>query len=208
MLANDILEMSKICKTAMATFVDTLYNLLFNTCVSNIIIVLIAFKVLGYKDSWCQGVPVQLRTSSLVSTLYTSALRSRNILPWRWHKNDVFVYLWESWIFQRHESVAFYIMVFQSWFQTCHHACRCNTQIARVMGPTWGLPGSCRPLVGPMLAPWTLLSGYIRDLRNHHYVCRYLCKSSAGTILATKLNMLTAVFLSPNWICNRRWLSK
>ena len=33
------------------------------------------------------------------------------------------------------------------------------TQIARFMGPTWGPPGSCRPQMGPMLAPWTLLSG-------------------------------------------------
>ena len=33
------------------------------------------------------------------------------------------------------------------------------TQIARLMGPTWGPPGSCRPQRGPMLAPWTLLSG-------------------------------------------------
>ena len=29
------------------------------------------------------------------------------------------------------------------------------------MGPTWGPPGSCRPQMGPMLAPWTLLSVYI-----------------------------------------------
>ena len=27
------------------------------------------------------------------------------------------------------------------------------------MGPTWGPSGSCRPQMGPMLAPWTLLSG-------------------------------------------------
>ena len=27
------------------------------------------------------------------------------------------------------------------------------------MGPTWGPPWSCRPQVGPILAPWTLLSG-------------------------------------------------
>ena len=26
------------------------------------------------------------------------------------------------------------------------------TQIAKYMGPTWGLPGSCRPQMGPMLA--------------------------------------------------------
>ena len=33
------------------------------------------------------------------------------------------------------------------------------TQIAKFMGPRWGPPGSCRPQMGPMLAPWTLLSG-------------------------------------------------
>ena len=34
-----------------------------------------------------------------------------------------------------------------------------STQIAKFMGPTWGPSGSCRPQMGPMLAPWTLLSG-------------------------------------------------
>ena len=29
----------------------------------------------------------------------------------------------------------------------------------RLIGKTWGQPGSCRPQVGPMLASWTLLSG-------------------------------------------------
>ena len=33
------------------------------------------------------------------------------------------------------------------------------SQIAKFMGPTWGPPGSCRPQMGPTLAPWTLLSG-------------------------------------------------
>ena len=32
-------------------------------------------------------------------------------------------------------------------------------QIAKFMGLTWGPPGSCRPRMGPMMAPWTLLSG-------------------------------------------------
>ena len=32
-------------------------------------------------------------------------------------------------------------------------------QIARIMGPTWGPPGSCRPQIDPMMAPWSLLSG-------------------------------------------------
>ena len=35
------------------------------------------------------------------------------------------------------------------------------TLIANFTGPTWGPPGSCRPQVGPVLAPWTLLYGYI-----------------------------------------------
>ena len=29
----------------------------------------------------------------------------------------------------------------------------------KFMEATWGPPGSCRPQMGPMLAPWTLLSG-------------------------------------------------
>ena len=34
-----------------------------------------------------------------------------------------------------------------------------SPQIATFMGPTWGPSGSCRPQMGPMLAPWILLSG-------------------------------------------------
>ena len=36
-----------------------------------------------------------------------------------------------------------------------------DTQIAKFMGPTWDPPGDDRTYVGPMLAPWSLLSGYI-----------------------------------------------
>ena len=36
--------------------------------------------------------------------------------------------------------------------------------IARFMEPSWGPSGACRTQVGPMLAPWRLLSGnYIND---------------------------------------------
>ena len=34
-------------------------------------------------------------------------------------------------------------------------------RIAKFMGPTWGPPGSCRPQMDLMLAPWTLLSGIL-----------------------------------------------
>ena len=41
---------------------------------------------------------------------------------------------------------------------------------ARFVGPTWGTPGSCRPQVGPMLAPWNLLFGvYVLFVRNWTY---------------------------------------
>ena len=36
-----------------------------------------------------------------------------------------------------------------------------SSLIARLMGPTWGPPGATRTQVGPMLATWTLLSGFI-----------------------------------------------
>ena len=35
------------------------------------------------------------------------------------------------------------------------------SQIAKFMRPTWGPPGSCRSQMGPILVPWTLLSGVI-----------------------------------------------
>ena len=36
-----------------------------------------------------------------------------------------------------------------------------TTLIARFMGPTWGPSGADRTQVGPMLAPWSLLSGFM-----------------------------------------------
>ena len=63
-------------------------------------------------------------------------------------------------------------ITFQPAFQLCkrYHFDIClkmsilviRTQIAKFMGPTWGPPGYCRPQMGPILAPWTLLSGKIR----------------------------------------------
>ena len=46
----------------------------------------------------------------------------------------------------------FCVTSFASYLET-------STLIARFMGPTWGPSGADRTQVGPMLAPWTLLSG-------------------------------------------------
>ena len=57
-----------------------------------------------------------------------------------------------------------------------HEVIIATSQIAKFMGPTWGPPGSCRPQMGPMLAPWALLSGmaqiqgrFMIWLMNHHW---------------------------------------
>ena len=42
----------------------------------------------------------------------------------------------------------------------------CNTPESKVLGPTWGPTGSCLPQMGPMLAPWTLLSGTLSSHLN------------------------------------------
>ena len=42
-------------------------------------------------------------------------------------------------------------------------------QITRFMGPTWPSPESCRPQMGPMLAPWIVLSGPAKIWR--HFEC-------------------------------------
>ena len=57
-------------------------------------------------------------------------------------------------------SVCIRTYVFLGLMCSCQHQTR-PAQIARFIGPIWGPPGSCRPQMGPMLAPWTLLSGWI-----------------------------------------------
>ena len=51
--------------------------------------------------------------------------------------------------------------------------------VARFMGPTWGLPGADRTQVGPMLAPWSLLSGHPCYWRRITGLVHERCNSSA-----------------------------
>ena len=46
------------------------------------------------------------------------------------------------------------------WQRIREHTKSRTTQKAKFMGPKRDPPGSCRSLMGPMLAPWTLLSEY------------------------------------------------
>ena len=55
--------------------------------------------------------------------------------------------------------------------------CRCPsiTLIARFMGPTWGPSGADRTQVGPMLASWSLLSGYFSTSQGTVKIQYYTC---------------------------------
>ena len=66
-----------------------------------------------------------------------------------------------------------------------------NTLIVRFMGPTWGPPGDDRTQVGPMLAPWTLLSGYIEN---------NACTRVTNCFSAHESVILVFIFLSWHWI--------
>ena len=66
-----------------------------------------------------------------------------------------------------------------------------GSQITKFMGPTWGPPGSCRPQMGPMLAPWTLLLGLVMMEAGHGFtfcITDPLCEESTSYwwILPTK----------------------
>ena len=69
-----------------------------------------------------------------------------------------------------------------------------TTQIAKLMGPTWGPAGSCRPQMGPMLAPWTLLSRYIPHIRRVGGYCGLVwSRVSKPSVTATerRINSVT-----------------
>ena len=70
------------------------------------------------------------------------------------------------------------------------------TQISKFMGPIWSPPGSCRPLMGPMLAPWTLLSGY-RIRKHRSATCPHM------PLLPTWVNFVPS--MEKNYIQYKMW---
>ena len=51
---------------------------------------------------------------------------------------------------------------------------------ARFLGPTWSPPGADRSHVGPMLSPWTLLSGSLQTGIFHHNIWRLICQKQVS----------------------------
>ena len=72
--------------------------------------------------------------------------------------------------------------------------------IARFMGPTWGPSGADRTQVGPMLAPWTLLSGSFllmaQIMLQQNYCGIHKCLHMAVFILQMSGKIMTGVFKS------------
>ena len=67
--------------------------------------------------------------------------------------------------------------IYGQWFKPIH---KINSiffwrdgfsQTTKFMGPTWGSPGSCRPQMVKMLAPWTLLAGLFSKPTRHQCGC-------------------------------------
>ena len=74
--------------------------------------------------------------------------------------DQYFLYFRHIKITQTAETIPHWRQWYISLFSQCRH-CWQTGQIARFMGPTWGPPGPCGPQMGPMLVPWTLLSGWV-----------------------------------------------
>ena len=73
-----------------------------------------------------------------------------------------------------------------------HNCSRVPPQIARFMGPTWDPHGSCRPQMGPMLAPWTLLSGLLWVMKEHQ-------NPTMATILFNAAKYICAILRNKGW---------
>ena len=64
------------------------------------------------------------------------------------------------------------------------------------MGPTWGSPASCRPQMGPTLAPWTLLSGVVWNMYQTLQVhfCFICNPRSQGLLCVTAWGQITQMW--------------
>ena len=108
-----------------------------------------------------------------------------------WHPSPISQDEFKVWIYK-----------ISSWWQKI--TCR-QTQIAMSMGPTWGPPGSCQPQMGPILAPWPLLSGEAgRHRMGYFFVCHPCFTQLTFPVVAVALfrNITPVLTLIPAWISN------
>ena len=86
------------------------------------------------------------------------------------------------------------------------------TLITRFMGPTWGPPGADKTQLGPMLAPWISLSGYLSSRASIHKAVRHsknLVKTRNSIMIVSRWNLTgipTALLL--RYLSNIRAIGK
>ena len=72
------------------------------------------------------------------------------------------------------------------------------------MGPTWGPPGSCRPQMGPMLAPWTLLLGvpfYGISILWYIFSCDQAALQMVFSVCPS-VRLSVCLSVTPFWLCS------
>ena len=80
--------------------------------------------------------------------------------------------------------------------------CKKESLIARFTGPIWGPPGTDRTQVGPMLAPWSLLSGMLWLIWSHF---AYSIYSTPHFLTQWLISQLGAAALT-SWIGQFLWV--
>ena len=103
-------------------------------------------------------------------------------LKHRWVMAVAGVNLWKMWIFHKLTPIP-PSSIDVSIGDICHQYPR----IAKLMGPTWGPPGSCRPQMDTTLTPRTLISGSFYAFRYDNpfplrtsYHCCVWCNCKCG----------------------------
>ena len=107
------------------------------------------------RQQWRQRsghVPLAMLTLVTVSRSYANTSLQVHFIR---YKDSFIQYITRIWLLAQ----LLYFVV--AWFPSIQvHRNVIRSLIARFMGPTWGPSGADRTQVGPMLAPWTLLSGF------------------------------------------------
>ena len=128
----------------------------------------------------CQSWPRSVSLYGVTLTKWVTSLTSLGI-----NRNDIYDMSFKSsrancsWLCEAAMSAHRHLMV---------------SPIARFMGPTWSPSGADRTQVGPMLAPWTLLSGITMKAS---VACYFQCKFAIWLLKSRNL-----AYMNKNWLCH------
>ena len=136
----------------------------------------------NFTEAWCQRSNQQFFNTDLANGLFPQLVTSHYLKQW-WPKTQVHLCICACPWFHLSIPVTGYDEILRLILQLIKRCMDCvpyifsnitvawhaaqlppnqkPSQIAMFMGPSRAPPGSCRPQMGPMLVPWTLLSGML-----------------------------------------------